>query len=100
MANANQAGGFNILMTVTPNGGGAAPANGPTCVIQYGSESATVAVDGRTIRQLFEANAEALGFERNRPVVFRTAGTIVDGGRLAEAGRTYVAAVTYEQKGL
>lgn len=106
MANEVQgnAGGFKIFMQVSPadgqNGAPAAAPTGPTCVIQYGSEGLQVPLNGRTVRQLFNDNAEALSFERNRTVAFRRNNVICDGGELAQAGSTYVASVTYEQKGL
>lgn len=102
-ATTGQVGGFNVFMQVTPAGGADAPAAAPaaagTAEIQYGSERLAVVPNGRSIRQLFNDNAEALSFERNRSVVFRSGGVVVEGDGVALAGRTYVATVTFEQKG-
>ncbi len=95
-------GAFDVIVRVTPAGAEsaqAAAAAGPTCKLQYGSEDVSVSPSGRTVRALFEANAEQLGYVAGRAVQFRSAGSVVNGDSPAVAGRTYVAQVSYEQKG-
>jgi hypothetical protein len=96
-----QANGFDIFMSVTPNGGGGQGGGGagPRCTIQYSSESLSVDPTNKTVQALFLENAEGLSFDRNRAVAFKQGGRVIAPETPAVAGATYVASIAYEQKG-
>lgn len=60
----------------------------------------TPEVSSKTVGQLFEDNASALGLPANGNIGVRSNGEAVDSENSPEAGRTYIASVSRETKGL
>lgn len=76
-----------------------------TFTIQYGTEKVHVDIrpDDPTCPKSLDAAlkvyAHALGFDLSRPVNWRRGNESVSGDQRPEAGETYVASVSHEQKG-
>lgn len=73
----------------------------PQITLRYSTESLTLDaedVQDKTVRQLFEENADELGLP-DGTFSIRSSGNAVDPNDTPEAGRTYTASVSRESKG-
>ena len=72
-----------------------------TAITQYGSETVVCAIKpGLTVGQMFASNADELGFDADRSVVYRCRGQQIDPNTAPVADAIYTASITHEQKGL
>jgi hypothetical protein len=76
-----------------------------TFTIQFGTEKVHVSVAPddperpESLDAALQVYAAALGFDLSRPVTWRRGNQQVGGSSRPEAGETYVASVSHEQKG-
>ena len=76
-----------------------------TFTIQYGLEKVHVEIrpddasSPKSLDAALKVYANALGFDLSRPVTWRRGSEAVSGNVRPDAGETYVAAVSHEQKG-
>lgn len=85
----------------TFGGQGSQPVSGgQTFIIQYGTESVVVPMrNGLTVGQAFADNADELGFDADRSVVYRCRGQQIPAETAPVADSIYTASITHEQKG-
>ena len=69
--------------------------------VQFGTESTGVQIkNGLTIKDAFMMNADFLGFDPDRQLAFRdNHNNLLDGHEAPEAGVTYSASITHDEKG-
>ena len=95
---------MSILDTFN-QGGSNASLSDLTFTIQFGTEKVHVSVHPddpdrpESLDAALQVYAAALGFDLSRPVSWRRGNQTVPGVAKPEAGETYVASVSHEQKG-
>lgn len=95
---------MSILDTFSQSGNNAA-LSGLTFTIQFGTEKVHVSVSPddpnrpESLDAALQVYAAALGFDLSRPVSWRRGSQNIPGASSPEAGETYVASVSHEQKG-
>lgn len=69
--------------------------------VQFGTEAADVQMrSGMTIKDAFMMNADFLGFDPDRQLAYRdNSNNLLDGHEVPEAGVTYSASITHDEKG-
>lgn len=95
---------MSILDTFNQSGNNAALSD-LTFTIQFGTEKVHVSVAPddpnrpESLDAALQVYAAALGFDLSRPVSWRAGNQALPGNSRPEAGETYVASVSHEQKG-
>ena len=79
----------------------AAKADDGRFTVQFGTEATDVQMrNGMTIKDAFMMNADFLGFDPDRQLAYRdNNNNLLDGHEAPEAGVTYSASITHDEKG-